>query len=83
VIAESFSRYNYRNAINLALPVLVCPGITEFVREGDRLSADLLTGEITNSSSNQTIQGDKLSEFALNLIDNGGLLEHVISRVKQ
>ncbi|MDR2981565.1 MAG: hypothetical protein LBV12_04880 [Puniceicoccales bacterium] len=83
VIAESFSRYNYRNAINLTLPVLTCPGIRQFAHMGDRISANLLSGEIINMTSNQTIQGDGLSEFALKIIASGGLLEHIMARAKR
>jgi 3-isopropylmalate/(R)-2-methylmalate dehydratase small subunit len=48
VLAESFSRYNFRNAINRGLPAITCPGISGFCDTGDKLQVDLLNGEIKN-----------------------------------
>ena len=80
VIAESFSRYSYRNAINLGLPAIVCPGITQAVSSGDMLEVDALGGTVKNLTSGQTLRGYGLGEFAMGIIANGGLLNTVMKR---
>ncbi len=73
VIAESLSRYTYRNALNLALPVLICPGISSEVRQDDLISVDLLSGVILNETSGKVIQAEPISGFALEMLECGGL----------
>lgn len=77
VIAESFSRYSYRNAINLGLPVLTCRGITKEVRRGDILEVDLTTGAVLNVATGIKMQADGLSEFAMEIISAGGLIRYI------
>jgi len=77
VLAESFARIFYRNAINIGLPVLECPGISRKVEEGDELAVYLKAGEIRNQSKNTTLQATKLPEFMLQILDDGGLIEHI------
>ena len=77
IIAESVSRYSYRNAINLALPILICPGISSGVSRGHQITADLLTGEIKNQTTRKTFTAYALSEFAFQMISAGGLLKYV------
>ena len=77
VLAESFARIFYRNAINIGLPVLECPGIPRRVEEGDELAVDLKAGEIRNRSKNVTLHATKLPEFILEILDDGGLIEHL------
>lgn len=72
VLAESFSRYTFRNAINLALPVMICEGITGFARTGDRLTADLSTGLVENLARGGRLWGAVLPPFILELIAAGG-----------
>jgi 3-isopropylmalate/(R)-2-methylmalate dehydratase small subunit len=62
VLAESVARIHLRNAINTGLPTLVCPGITGFVEEGEQLRVNIVTGEITNVTSGQTIQAEAWPE---------------------
>lgn len=76
IIAESFSRYNYRNAINLGLPALACPGITKLFNTGERIEVDLITGQIKNLTTGSSIAGIPLNDFVLNLIGAGGLLKY-------
>jgi 3-isopropylmalate/(R)-2-methylmalate dehydratase small subunit len=76
VLAESFSRYNFRNAINRGLPAIICPGISAAYRTGDRLQADLLTGEITNQVTGQVLQGTPLSDLILRFWEAGGMLSY-------
>lgn len=77
VLAESFSRYSYRNAINLGLPVMTCPGIREAVHPGDVVNVDLMAGRISNMTTGVTLQANGLGEFALNILKAGGLLEFI------
>lgn len=75
VIAESFARIFYRNAINLALPLLVCKGISGKVKEGDELTVNIKTGEIKNVTTGLLLQGEKLSAYAIDLFEAGGIKE--------
>lgn len=76
ILAESFSRYGFRNAINRALPAITCPGISQVFKTGDQLEANLLTGEISNLSTGERISGIPLSDHVLKLISAGGLLKY-------
>jgi 3-isopropylmalate/(R)-2-methylmalate dehydratase small subunit len=76
VLAESFSRYNFRNAINRGLPAITCPGIGYFCQTGDRLQIDLLTGEIHNLTTGQKTQGTQLSDLILQFLEAGGMLNY-------
>lgn len=80
VIAESFARYFYRNAINNRLPVIQCEGILGHVDTGDELSVDLETGEITNETTGETIEGERLPEVAMEILRNGGGIDYAKKR---
>jgi 3-isopropylmalate/(R)-2-methylmalate dehydratase small subunit len=58
VLAESVARIHLRNAVNTGLPTLVCPGISEFALEGDRLEVNIVTGEVKNLTKGGTIQAE-------------------------
>jgi len=73
VVAESFARIFYRNAINLGLTVLVCPEITSKVNEGDFLEVNLEEGMVYNKTSGESIQGEKLSEYIMDILSSGGI----------
>jgi 3-isopropylmalate/(R)-2-methylmalate dehydratase small subunit len=73
VVAESFARIFYRNAINLGLNVLVCPRITKKVKEGHIVEVDLMRGLVTNTTTGEVIQGEKLSDYALEILASGGI----------
>lgn len=73
ILAESFGRIFFRNAINIGLPVMVCEGISLKVNEGDYLEVDLGNAEIKNISSGKTFKGERLPDFILELINSGGL----------
>lgn len=73
VLAESFARIFYRNAINLALPLMVVPGISEKVRRGDILQVNIETGIVLNKITGETILGQKISEYAMNILESGGI----------
>lgn len=82
VLAESFARIFYRNAINIGLPVLECPNLLSMVDPGDELSVDLATGKVVNSSKNNSFQAFKLPDFILEIINDGGLIEHLKKRMR-
>lgn len=72
ILAESFARTFFRNAINIGLPVLECKGIASKVQEGDELEVNLETGEIKNITTGQLSRTAALSAFILNIIKAGG-----------
>jgi 3-isopropylmalate/(R)-2-methylmalate dehydratase small subunit len=76
MLAESFSRYCFRNAINLGLPAIVCPGVTKLANSGDELSVDLLTGRVSNLATGQSLQGSLLPERVLRFAQCGGMLAY-------
>jgi 3-isopropylmalate/(R)-2-methylmalate dehydratase small subunit len=81
VLAESFARIFYRNAITIGLPVLECFGISRKVEEGDELVVDLRAGKVENKSKNLALQATQLPEFVMEILDDGGLIEHLRRRV--
>lgn len=80
VVAESFSRIFYRNAINIGLPILLIPEVSDFVDEGDKVFVDVEKSFLRNKSNNKEIVGEKLSEFMLEILDKGGLPEYIKSQ---
>jgi len=81
VLAESFARIFYRNAITIGLPVLECPRVSSMVREEDELVVDLRVGEVKNKSKSLILQATKLPEFVLEILSDGGLVEHLRRRI--
>lgn len=77
VIAENFARIFYRNAINVGLPVLEAPGVTELVQEGDEIVVDIAGGTIENLRTGRAIVGTPLPENMLEIIEVGGLINVV------
>lgn len=82
VIAETFARIFYRNAINIGLPVIECPSISEAVKTGDEISLNLETGKIQNLTSKKTLQGTKMPPFMMEILADGGLIENLRKRMK-
>jgi 3-isopropylmalate/(R)-2-methylmalate dehydratase small subunit len=75
VLAESFARIFYRNAINIGLPVLVCPGVAAAVSDGDVLTVDAASGTVVNDTTGARLSAEPLSGFALNILSAGGIVE--------
>lgn len=73
VIAESFARIFFRNAINLGLPLITCPGITDKVKENEVLIVNTDTGEIKNDRGELVATAEPLSEYMMNILENGGI----------
>ena len=74
VIAESFARIFYRNAINIGLPILECETAAAAIAAGDEVSVDFDTGVITDLTTGQTFQAQAFPPFIQNIIEKGGLL---------
>ncbi len=82
VIAKSFARIFYRNAINIGLPILACPDAVQEIEAGDQLSVDLVAGLITNSRSGKTYQTSPFPSFIMDIIQAGGLVPFTRERLK-
>ena len=74
VIAKSFARIFYRNAISIGLPILECEEAAEAIAAGDEVSVDFDTGVITDITTGQTWQAEPFPAFIQNIIQKGGLL---------
>lgn len=72
VVASSAARIWYRNAINLALPVMICPDFVKQVNDGEELTISLEKGEIHNTSTGNVYQGEPVVDFILDIFKNGG-----------
>jgi 3-isopropylmalate/(R)-2-methylmalate dehydratase small subunit len=83
VLAESFARIFFRNAINIGLPVIECKGISAAVETGDELAVDFEAGEVKNVSSGKKFQVEKLPPFILEILADGGLIENLRRRMKR
>jgi 3-isopropylmalate/(R)-2-methylmalate dehydratase small subunit len=76
VIAESFARIFFRNAINIGLPILESPAAAQDAQPGDTLSVDLAAGTITNQRTGQSYQANRYPPFVLEIINAGGLVAY-------
>ena len=74
VIAASFARIFYRNAINIGLPILECPAASRGIESGDEVTVDYDTGIITNVTKNETYQAEPFPPFIKDMIAKGGLM---------
>ncbi len=73
VIADSYARIFYRNAINLGIPLIVCKGISAMVKKGDVAQVEFGTGIITNLTTGATTQAEPFSDYTLNILSSGGI----------
>jgi len=83
VIAESFARIFFRNAVSLGLPVMICDGISEKVKEGEFLEVNLETGEIKNLNTGQTIKTKILSKQMIEILKAGGIIPLLKKKLSQ
>lgn len=74
VIAKSFARIFYRNAINIGLPILECEEAANQIQAGDEVTVDFNTGIITDLTQNKEWQAQPFPPFIQNIIDKGGLM---------
>jgi len=77
VLAESFARIFYRNAINIGLPALECPGIHEAVEIGNILELDVTEGVVKNMSNGRELQFKPLPDFMVEVLNAGGLAPYL------
>ena len=82
VIAASFARIFYRNAINIGLPILECEEAAQASEAGDILEVELSTGEIVNTTKGLTFKAKPYPEFMLELVAAGGLVEYTKRRLE-
>ncbi|MBS5926663.1 MAG: 3-isopropylmalate dehydratase small subunit [Clostridium sp.] len=82
VIASTFARIFYRNAINIGLPILECDEAVMAIDNGDKLEVDFSTGVIKNLTKNEEYKGEPFPEFMQNIIDNDGLIGYIRNKNK-
>ncbi|HAG12960.1 MAG TPA: 3-isopropylmalate dehydratase small subunit [Ruminococcus sp.] len=78
VIAKSFARIFYRNAINIGLAIVECPEAVDGISEGDRVEADLDAGIIRNLTTGKEYQTAPFPPFVQKIIENGGLIASAV-----
>jgi len=81
VIAESFARIFFRNAINIGLPVLICPQARKEAEGGHEIEVDLAKGEIRNLTRERVYQAAPFPPFLQEIISAGGLIEYTKKRL--
>ncbi len=81
VVAKSFARIFYRNAINIGLPILECPEAAGQAERGDELTVDLRKGTIANERAGATYRTSAFPDFLLAVIDAGGLVPYTRQRL--
>jgi 3-isopropylmalate/(R)-2-methylmalate dehydratase small subunit len=81
VIAKSFARIFYRNAINTGLPIMEAPDAVDAIRDGDTVSVDADSGSVTDVTTGATFQAQPFPPFVKGIIESGGLIESVKSKV--
>ena len=77
VIAETFARIFYRNAINIGLPIIECPEAAKGIESGDEVEVDFDSGLITNKTKGTTFQGQAFPEFMQKIIQAEGLIKYI------
>ena len=77
VIAKTFARIFYRNAINIGLPIIECPEASEKIQDGDEVSIDFDSGVITNETKGETYQALPFPDFIKDIMAKGGLIAQI------
>lgn len=77
IIAETFARIFYRNAINIGLPIIECPEAAEAIQAGDEVEIDFDTGIITDKTQNRQFKGQAFPPFMQKIIAAGGLINYI------
>ncbi|AOY76373.1 3-isopropylmalate dehydratase small subunit [Clostridium formicaceticum] len=83
VIATTFARIFYRNAINIGLPILECKEAVENIENGDEVEVDFNTGIIYNLTKKQSYQGEAFPEFMQNIMAADGLIQYIKGNLKK
>ena len=82
VIAETFARIFYRNAINIGLPIIECPEVASVIEAGDEVEVNFDTGVITDITKNRSFQGQAFPEFMQKIIASEGLVNYINNNKK-
>lgn len=77
VIAETFARIFYRNAINIGLPIIECPEAAKAIAAGDEVEIDFDSGNITDITTGQSFQGQAFPEFMQRIMKADGLMNYI------
>ena len=77
VIAETFARIFYRNAINIGMPIIECPEAAKAISNGDQVEIDFDSGVITDKTTGQSFQGQAFPPFTQKIIEAGGLVNYI------
>ncbi|HLI89465.1 MAG TPA: 3-isopropylmalate dehydratase small subunit [Ktedonobacteraceae bacterium] len=77
VIARSFARIFYRNAVNIGLPVLICEEAVLASADGQQIEVDLSAGHIHNLTTGETFQAEPLDPFVARIVAAGGIIEYI------
>ena len=77
VVAETFARIFYRNAINIGLPIIECPSAAQAIKAGDEVEIDFDTGMIYDRTSGQEFKGQAFPEFMQKIIKAEGLMNYI------
>ena len=80
VVARSFARIFFRNAINTGLTIVTCPQLVDATENGDDIEVDVAGGLVSNVTKNQSFQAEPLPDFILEIVECGGLVEWVKRR---
>jgi len=83
VVAETFARIFFRNAINIGLPVIACKGISSSAETGDELAVDYVAGKIEDLTNGKKFQVEKLPPFIMEILSDGGLIENLRRKQKK
>ena len=82
IIAKSFARIFYRNAINTGLPIMEAPEAVDGISDGDRITVDADSGSIVNETTGKTYQAQPFPPFVKDIIETGGLIESVKAKLR-
>ena len=77
VIAETFARIFYRNAINIGMPIIECPEAAMSIEDGDEVEIDFDSGMIHNVTKNESYKGQAFPPFMQKIISAGGLIHYI------
>ena len=83
ILADSFGRIFYRNAINLGIPALVCPDIRSSVSKGDILRVSVESGEVINETTGAILKAQPFSPYVMSILDNGGIKSLVKGQLQE
>jgi len=76
VIAKSFARIFYRNAINIGLPIFTSPEVAEAFKQGDRIVVNVNKGEISKANQEKSYRSEVFPDFIMEIVKDGGLISH-------